>query len=75
MFAINIENLKSLKYHMFLKNILDLSVVYSRSGYEYKRIFKERDSNEILKIFGLITNIEEYQKIYNHVWRKHKSRI
>ena len=22
---------------------------------------------EILKILGLITNIEEYQKIYNHV--------
>ena len=75
MFAINIENLKSLKYHMFFKKILDLSVVYSKSGHEYKKIFKERDSNEILKIFGLITNIEEYRKIYNHVWRKHKSRI
>ena len=27
-------------------------------------------SIEILKILGLITNIEEYQK-YNHDWRKH----
>ena len=39
-----------------------------------KKIFKE-ESMEILKILGLITNIEEYQKIYNHVWRKHKLRI
>ena len=31
-----------------------------------KKIFKE-ESTEILKILGLITNIEEYQKIYNHV--------
>ena len=23
-----------------------------------------------MKILGLINNIEEYQKIYNHVWRK-----
>ena len=27
-------------------------------------IFKEEDSIEILKILGLITNIEEYQKLY-----------
>ena len=26
-----------------------------------------KESIEILKIPGLITNIEEYQKIYNHV--------
>ena len=30
------------------------------------KIFKEEESIEILKILGLITNIEEYQKIYNH---------
>ena len=28
-----------------------------------------------LKILGLITNVEEYQKLYNHVSRKHKSKI
>ena len=28
------------------------------------KIFKEEESIEILKIFGLINNIEEYQKIY-----------
>ena len=43
------------------------------SDYEYENIFKEEESVEILKILGLITNIEEYQKIYNHVSRKHKS--
>ena len=28
-----------------------------------KKIFKEEESIEILKILGLINNIEEYQKI------------
>ena len=28
--------------------------------------FEEKKSIEILKILGLINNIEEYQKIYNH---------
>ena len=43
-----------------------------------KQIFKEEESSEILKVLGLITNIEfkvlglitnieEYQKIFNHV--------
>ena len=31
-----------------------------------KNIFKEEESIEILKILGLINNIEEYQKIYNY---------
>ena len=39
------------------------------------KIFKEEESIEILKIHGLLTNIEEYQKIYGHIWRKLKSRI
>ena len=30
---------------------------------------------EILKIIGLIDNIETYQRIHNHAWRKHKSKI
>ena len=30
-----------------------------------KKIFKEEESIEILKIFGLINNIEDYQKVYN----------
>ena len=34
MFAINKENLKKLKYHIFLKNTLSLSIVYSKCGHE-----------------------------------------
>ena len=55
MFAINIEK------------TLSLSIAYSKCSCKYKKIFEEEESIEILKILGLITNIEEYQKIYNHV--------
>ena len=48
-----------------MKNYLSLSIVHS------KKLFKEEESIEILKIVGLFANVEEYQKIYNHVWRKH----
>ena len=65
MFAINIENLRTLKYQIFFKKT-DLSIVYSKCGHGYKKIFKEEDLTEILNIFGLITNIEEYQKLYNN---------
>ena len=34
---------------------------------EDEKLFKEEESIEILKILGLINNIEEYQKIYNNV--------
>ena len=37
MFAINIENLKILKYHIFLKKTLGISIVYSKCGHEYKK--------------------------------------
>ena len=30
------------------------------------KIFIEEESIEILKILGLINNIEEYQKVYGH---------
>ena len=67
MFQINIENLKTLKYHIFLKTTIDLSIANSNCGNECKKILKEEESIEILKFIGLITNIEVYQKIYNHV--------
>ena len=51
------------------------SVVCSKCGNVYKIVFKEEESVAILKSLGFITNIEEYQEIYNHDWRKHKSRI
>ena len=53
---------------------LGLSIVRSKCGNEYQKIFKE-ESIKILKILDLVINIDEYQKIYNHGWRKHKSRI
>ena len=52
-----------------------LSIVYSQFDHEYKKIFKEKESIEILKVLGLINNKEEHQKIYNHAWRNYESRI
>ena len=64
----NVSNVYN-KYRKFKnpKKALHLPIVYSKCGHEYEKIFKEEDSIEILKVLGLITNIEEYQKIYNHV--------
>ena len=68
MFVINIENSrKKTKVSYILKKKLSLSIVYSKCGHEYQKIFKEEESINILKILGLNNNIEEYQKIYNHV--------
>ena len=58
MFAINIENFKKTK---ILCMLFTVSVVMNM-----KKIFKEEKSVDISKILGLIDNIEEYQKIYNH---------
>ena len=63
MFAINLDNLKKIKYYFFLKKTLSLFIVYSRWGHEYEKIFKEEESIKILKILGLTTDIKEYQKI------------
>ena len=62
MFAIFIENLKTANNQIFFKKTLDLSIIYHKCAHEYKKIFKKEDSIEILKILGLISNIEEYQK-------------
>ena len=63
------------KISYLLEKTLVLSIICSKCKNEDEKIFKEEESIEILKILGLINNIEEYQKIYNHVWRKHESRI
>ena len=63
MFAINIENLKIIKYLKIFQKTFGLCIVCSKCGDEYKTIFKEKQI-EILKIVGLTINIEEYQKIY-----------
>ena len=67
MFAVNIENLKTLKYHIFKKKALSLSIVYSKCRHEYEKIFKEKELIEMLKIISLINKIEEHNKIHNHV--------
>ena len=53
------------KVSYIFKKPLSLSIVYSKCGHQCKKIFEE--SNELFKILGLISNIEEYQKIYNQV--------
>ena len=51
---------KSKTTSYIFKKSLSLSIVYSKCGHEYEKIFKEEESTEILKILGLINNIEEY---------------
>ena len=55
------------KISYLLEKALVLSIICSKCKNEDEKIFKEGESIEILKILGLINNIEEYQKIYNHV--------
>ena len=45
---------------------MSLFFVYSKCSHEYKKIFKDEGSIEILKNLDLINNREECQKIYNH---------
>ena len=55
---VDIENLKTLKNHTFLKKKKKVfSVICSKSENEAEKIFKE-ESIEILKILGLFENIE-----------------
>ena len=44
-----------------------LSSICAKCGTEVEKIFTEEELIEILKILGLIANMEEYQKIYNYV--------
>ena len=43
--------------HIF-KKTLSHSIVYSKCDHEYEKIFKEKESIEILKTLGLINDIE-----------------
>ena len=58
MFAINRENLKKIKISFVFKKSLNFSIVYKKCGHEYKKIFQEEESIEILKVLGLFNNIE-----------------
>ena len=68
MIAVSIENLKIIYIYIYiLKKTASLSIAYIKCGRKYENIFKEEESIEMLKIPNLINNIDEYQKIYNHV--------
>ena len=51
------------KISFFLEKKLVLSICCTKCKSEVEKIFKEENSIEIVKIIGLINNIEEYQKI------------
>ena len=57
------RKLEKPKISYLLEKTLVLSIICSKCKNEDE---KEEESIEILKILGLINNIEEYQKIYNH---------
>ena len=59
----NYRKLKIAKISESIKKTLSFSIFYSKCDHEFEEIFKEEKSNEILKIFGLIINIEEYQNL------------
>ena len=50
----------------YIIKITGLSIVCSNCVNEYKKILKEEESIELLKILGLITNTEQYQKTYKY---------
>ena len=55
---VSIENLKTIKYHIYiLEKTLVLSIICSKCNNEDKKIFKEKESIEILKILDVITNL------------------
>ena len=57
------RNFEKPKISYFLEKTLVLSVIYSNCKNEEKKISKEEESIEILKVLGLINNIEKYQNI------------
>ena len=57
------DKYRKLKIYIFQKT-LGLPIVCSKYGHEYKQIFKEKESTEILKISRLIYIIEESIRKY-----------
>ena len=51
------------KISYLLEKTLVLSIICSKCINEDEKIFKEENSIEIIKILGLINNIDKYQKI------------
>ena len=61
------RKLKKTKISYIFKKTLSLSIVYSKCGHEYEKIFNEEKSIEISKILSLINNMKEHNRIYNNV--------
>ena len=59
------RTLKNRNISYIFKKELRFSIVYSKCGHEYEKIFKGEESIEILKTPGLIANMEEHQKTYH----------
>ena len=59
------RKLKNRNISYIFKKELRFSIVYSKCGHEYEKIFKREESIEILKTPGLIANMEEHQKTYH----------
>ena len=55
-FLVSTENLKTLKYHIFSKKTLVISIICREIRMKKKKI-KEQESTEILTILVLIKNI------------------
>ena len=70
LFVVSIENLKICISYLLGKT-LALSINCNKYKIEDEKIFKEKESVDILKILGLINNTEEY-KIWNKKSGKYK---
>ena len=53
---------KKTKILYIFKKILSLSIVHSKYGHVYEKIFKEKESITILTTLNLINLIQEYLK-------------
>ena len=56
------RKLKNPKVSYIFEKILVLSIICSKCGSKDEKIFKEKESLEVLKILGLIIDIKKYQK-------------
>ena len=57
LFSVSIENLKKSKISHILEKALILSIFCSKWKNEYEKVFKEEESTDISKVFGLVENI------------------
>ena len=62
MFVINIKSFKKTKISYIFKKTLSPSIVHSKCGHKYEKIFKEEESNETLKILSFINTWKSIRK-------------